>query len=346
MGIALLVGGLVGCGGEAEPEGDRAARIRLLERQIAGGHADETVWRPWFRALKSLGIEKQTGREFIVDGGNAQLLWNERLARNTASQMGQSALVRVARELRELRVDLVVVPIPHRSVIYPGAVDPGSPPPRASSLPDFRLREIYLELEKNGVEVLDLVPAFREGRFRETEGADGELLTETVFLPYDFHWSPYGAQLAAKVLAERIRFYPWYPEVERRGGRAHLAPLEPRLEIKTGSFARRMIEEGLMDPSQGKERFFLYETRIEGERWSFDDRRSPIVVMGTSFTRANYGLTDGLLRNLGFRVDRVTVAGGAALGPYERLRSRRQGVTEKKLVIWVFHSQALAPLSL
>ena len=83
-----------------------------------------------------------------------------------------------------------------------------------------------------------------------------------------------------------------------------------------------------------------------GERWSRDDRRSPIVVIGTSYTLPIYGLTDGLLRELGFRVDRVTVAGGDPLLPLRRLRGRSEsGPETKKLVIWVFHAHTLAALA-
>ena len=133
------------------------------------------------------------------------------------------------------------------------------------------------------------------------EEPGGDPLVETVFHRFDIHWSPYGARVASNVIAERIREYPWFEALELQSGRAHIAVAEPRFVVAQGRTAWRLIRDGRLDEDKGVLRFYRYSTRVLGERWSYDDPSSPIVVMGTSFTQPSYGLTDGLLRELGFR---------------------------------------------
>ncbi len=326
------------------PAGELAAQRRIagLEAQIAEGLEAEAEWVPWFQALSRLDDDAQLGRDFFVQAANGRLVWHERVARELAEGVADGLLVREAAALRELGVDLLVVPIPHRSVIFPEQVGPT--PDRG--IADLRVRELFLALEKQGVEIVDLVPAFRAAAERQVAGPDGDPLSEKVYLPFDFHWSPYGAQVAAEVLADRMRAYPWYEEVRRNSGRAHLAPMEPVYRTAVGSMARELIAAGKLPEGEGVSVFPRYPAAVIGERWSFVDRASPIVVIGNSFTQPFYGLTDGLLRHLGFRVDRISVAGLRLDTLMPRLRNRpSEGLETKKLVVWVFHLNSLPQLT-
>ena len=132
----------------------------------------------------------------------------------------------------------------------------------------------------------------------------------------------------------------WFAEVKRRFGEARVVE-ESRWQRSRGSIARRLVEAGRLDPDSPVELFLERRVVVRGEQWSWNDRTSPIVIIGDSFSNPVYGFADHLLKELGFRVDLMYVPGGIQRSS-EALRLRGDGLAGKRLLIWEFASFALA----
>ena len=97
------------------------------------------------------------------------------------------------RQLDDLGVELLLVPVPPKAVIFPekvsGAVTIPIPVPRL----DPAHQQFYEQLRTDGVDVLDLTDLFIAERFHP----DGPLYCRT-----DTHWSGTGCTVAAAAIAD------------------------------------------------------------------------------------------------------------------------------------------------
>lgn len=302
--------------------------------------AEETLaqldtWKPWYDALRAIDHGRQNFELPAFEGkpgGDMVLSVTQRVLYESGLRRipGQAEpsniegfrkplemLIDLANQLRKHGIDFLLMPVPPQTAIYPEMIMnplPGPPP-----LLDWRMRQWYAALERGGVEVVDLLPELVKRRFRELPVKDPLVgdLPETVYLRHDSHWSPYGSAIGAELLSERIRRYPWFDAAIRENGQA---VLEEYNELMRGI---------------GGGRFYAYRTRIKGERErSVSDRESPILIIGDSFCFPKYGLTDQLLKQLGFRIDLVYAPGGAGL--FDTVQ-RLERLPEKRLVILVFY---------
>jgi hypothetical protein len=101
----------------------------------------------------------------------------------------------VSRWLRGQGIDLLFVPVPKMTEVYPHRV--------ARTCPDDRIvaphvRRLLLELLRHDVEVVDLLPAFLEA------AGEGEA---PLYLPDDPHWAPRAQEIAARIICERLKRY-------------------------------------------------------------------------------------------------------------------------------------------
>lgn len=99
-----------------------------------------------------------------------------------------SLIAEIARKVESRGKRFVFMPIPAKQTLY------ARPDPFTR---DF-LGKLVPALEARGVEVIDLLPALEAAKGRKNGVPD-------VYQPYDTHWSPYGAAIAAEVAAEHLR---------------------------------------------------------------------------------------------------------------------------------------------
>lgn len=111
-----------------------------------------------------------------------------------------SALVDFHRKLAELGIDLILLPVPPRAVVYPDRLfarvplDEHGTPLRL----DAGLQAFYRALSAEGVRVLDLTDAFLAAR--RDDATLGPVCCEQ-----DTHWSPRGLTIAAAAAADALR---------------------------------------------------------------------------------------------------------------------------------------------
>ena len=336
--VARLVAGavaatlLVACGApDAGPvlapfraELDRLAREAETAQRIAVGGVDDWLFLATELRLVSLDGPRETG------AGDAA----------TAAESGPvAAVLDLHRQLEALGVELLLAPVPPKSVIFPekvsGAVAVPVPVPRL----DPALERLYDRLRAGGVDVLDLTDHFIRERFH----AEGPLYCRT-----DTHWSGSGCTTAAAAIAADVRARPWHAELD------------------TESFGASWYSTGISGDLTGPDGVAAAreELRLRGViRATGSDRtavatdpESPVLLLGDSHAlvfhaggdlhAAGAGLPDQLAFELGLPVDLAATpdpSPGAALEALvERARAAPGYWDRKRLVIWCFAARAFA----
>ena len=284
--------------------------------------------------------------------------WGERAAEVSRARRAEAAdplpgILDFAARLDAAGVDLLVVPVPPKSVVYADELSPSlavaSPPPRLD--PDHQA--FYARLREAGVDVLDLTPPLLAAR-DHPEGP--------VYCRHDTHWSGVGCVIAGREIAAAVRARPWYGDLPRTGHEG-----EWRDATITGD-----LTPGLDPPPPG-ERLRLREVRRAGAAPAGDpaptapeapvppsppaapDPASPIVLLGDSHNLVFHaggdmhatgaGLPDQLAFELGLAVDLVAVRGAASTAARVNLLRRAQRDPAywdgKRMVVWCFAAREL-----
>ena len=238
------------------------------------------------------------------------------------------AIVDTRRQLDELGIELLVVPLPTRINLYPEALcDIDLPPNFAGFAPGTA--NLIEKLREGGVEVLDVMPLLAAQR-----GAWTASNNDLVYLRVNAHWSPKGMAIAADAVAEHVRSRPWFeaPEAVRTRIEVVRERWEPDVE---------WLPEGVEPPVLDLERI----VDLEGASAERTDVKSPIMLWGDSFTNIYTGQDADLARHLGHRLGRpldvIASPGGGADAARMSFARRRKDGKDKRLVIWIFASRAV-----
>ena len=238
-------------------------------------------------------------------------------------------------QLLEAGVELMIVPVPPKSIVYPDKLPSkvelsGEPVPRL----DIHHQAFYDLLREHDVEVLDLTSLFLSDRGHP----EGHL-----YCQQDTHWSGAATVLVAERIAAALDSRPWFDAVPKT---------TPQSEWKQVEIAGDLWE-ALAEPLPAKEHLSLrfVGTGSEGALIAVEpDPLSPVVLLGDSHTLVFHaggdmhaegaGLADQLALELGFAVDLVGVRGSGATVARINLLRQAQRTPEywlrKRLVVWCF----------
>jgi len=114
----------------------------------------------------------------------------------------------ISDSLARIGVDFLLVPIPDKTDLYPEKCAEGLTT-STFPVPSPHYRLICQELLNAGVELVDVLSAYREAKHRD----DGD--TASTFIPAYRFCTPKGVSIAAKVIAERVKRYQWYDSVAK-----------------------------------------------------------------------------------------------------------------------------------
>ena len=242
------------------------------------------------------------------------------------------------RQLDDLGIELLLVPVPPKAVVFPEKVSQAITIPIPVPRLDLAHQRFYERLRMGGVDVLDVTDLFVAERFHP----DGPLYCRT-----DTHWSGTGCTLAAAAIADVIRGRSWYDELDTQSYAAAWYST-----TITGDLTR---EGGVPEPPE--------ELRLRGvvsgtgrDRSQVSpDPYSPIVLLGDSHNLVFHagddmhatgaGLPDQLAFELGLPIDLVAVRGSGATAARVNLLRRAQANPEywsrKQIVIWCFAAREL-----
>ncbi|MCS6770982.1 MAG: hypothetical protein NZ740_03025 [Kiritimatiellae bacterium] len=231
------------------------------------------------------------------------------------------------RQLRDVDISLLVVPVPPKALIYPAMLGCTRDEARPSL---ERLRRFYGLLRERGVDVLDLTETF----LAPEALAEGPLYCRT-----DTHWTGIGIRLAAERIADWLRAKGLAAAEE--GGSAW--SVEPREISITGDLGRLMGEDA---------REIVPVWRVAGPDGQppRPDPSSPILLMGDSHVLVfseggdlhdvGSGLPEQLTARIGAPVDVLGVRGSGAttsrISLIRRIRSAPDFYKVKKAIVWCF----------
>lgn len=242
-------------------------------------------------------------------------------------------------DLRALGVELLLVPIPAKAAIYPEKLSDKIDPKTVPSMSAF-----FAKLKAAGVEVLDLESVFKAERLSHPE--------KQLYCATDSHWSPYAAQLTAKLVADK---YKGLKEISENSLADLIALPEETIE-----FYGDLIE-AAQKASVPKEKLPLqragkavppdYRNNDGTNVYTLEnDPNSAMLVIGDShlqvFRRGGNmittqaGFIDHLQIDLPTAVEEITMQAGGADGPrVEVARATAKNPdfwTKKKVVVWIF----------
>ena len=249
------------------------------------------------------------------------------------------AIVDFYQQLKKMGVELLMVPVPPKSVVYPDflsdqlTISPGNPPVRI----DTETQTFYQLLRKEGIRILDLTSFFLANRFHR-EGAP--------FCKQDTHWSGNGAVLAARKIREEIEGRTWLKAIPKSTYQSAWKSLPIAGDLWKALGEKGLPQEILSVRQVG--------TGSAGTLKSIaPDQKSPVLLVGDSHNLVFHagedmqtrdaGLPDQLALELGFPVDLAAVRGSGATPARVNLLRRAQKDpnywAKKKLVIWCFASR-------
>lgn len=238
------------------------------------------------------------------------------------------AILDFHRQLKELGVHLVLMPVPAKAVIHTQYL----PSPLSGEQREAILepqRDFFEKLRQEGVDVLDLTTVFLEA-----EHSKGP-----VFCQQDTHWSGVGTVLAAEHLKEHLRGLGKLPS----GGETWEARWE---EFEMNGDLRQALPE----PSTEAETLSLRFVRDSAGENMEARRESPVTLLGDSHNLVFHaggdlhtrgaGFPDQVAYVLGVAPDVVGVRGSGATPARINLFRRAQRDPDywsgKEVVVWTF----------
>jgi hypothetical protein len=192
--VAVIVS-LTGCKLlPGKKEGDQKEPAAETDKERGERTAAEVTFYGECAKLGELG-GTVTGR----DGWLFSAAELRQLSRISSTSAATGAIADYAQQLRSRNIDLIVVPVPPKAVIYPDKVSRAAKVPMRSRRParlDSLLKAAMDELKARKVGVVDLTPAFIAHR-EDKEGL--------VFPRTSNTWGPYGVKIAVKEIADAVR---------------------------------------------------------------------------------------------------------------------------------------------
>lgn len=306
---------------------DCLSKARAAEKNYQVTVPGKSGWLFFAPELRHVGIGKFWG-DFAVKTSQATLP-------EQADPL--PAILDFAAQLRKLNIDLLLVPVPPKALIYPDFASS-----KVSWNAPLRLdpnhQEFYDLLRERGVAVLDLTPEFLSRRL-EPAGA--------LYCRQDTHWSGRGAVLAACSIASEIQNRFSLPLPAKNPFAASWKAVKIDGDLRAGL-------SGKLPPLETLPLRFVGTRGAGGALKAVPiDRKSPLLLLGDSHDLVFHeggdmhakgaGLPDQLAMELGLPVDLIAVRGSGAtparIDLMRRARANPGYLKGKKLVVWCFSAR-------
>ncbi len=261
----------------------------------------------------------KTHKQVAIEGKDGWLFYRPALISLLKPWPKQNAenIIALRDSLLRDSIQLLVVPAPNKSDVYPELIGSGEPGIVCKQ------REKFLsKLSRANVSVIDLIPFFKPFKSHEE-----------LYLKYDSHWNQNGILIAAQEIAKRI---------------ATILPLGPKtlsLKIIDTLGHRyddlyRLLHNGEVNEKEG---LYKWESVVlsSGEPYK-SDPSAPILVFGDSFVNAgsdaNANLPCHVARLSGIPTRTFFTLMGSLNGPSVLMDYCRKTKVKPKIVVWVFVS--------
>lgn len=269
--------------------------------------------------------------------------WGEAAQKVSAASRADSkdplvAILDFKQQLDKLGIELILLPVPPKAVIYPEkisdevkAVESGAPPRL-----DVNHQQFYKLLKEKGVTVVDLFSELAPVRF----DAEGPMYCKT-----DTHWSGLACVRTAKLLAKDLAGRDWMKDVKKTAFESETKSIQVEGDLI------RDLKTKL--PGAEPEKIVLRYVGTKGEnglKALTADPKSPVLVLSDSHGLVFHaggdlfsygaGLTDQLSFELGFVVDEIGSRGDGVstvrVELYKKAKADPAWLAGKKVIIWCF----------
>jgi alginate O-acetyltransferase complex protein AlgJ len=247
-------------------------------------------------------------------------------------------LVEFAKFLKSKNISLLFVPVPNKSDVYFDKLPVDNPPKDEYGIVNPYARKFLHDLQNAGVEVVDLLPSFLAAK------KDDPKNKEALYQRQDTHWTDRGLEIAAKLIADRIRQYSWYPGLSKN---------DVSFTVKDTSFMR---QGDLVDKLAEADKTAFPAVEIaakqvhnpDGSLYKGANPESPVMLIGDSFTGVfelidckAAGVGAHISANTGIPLDIVTSWGGGPLVRDKFYRARKNNLDKKRVVIYMMVARDL-----
>jgi alginate biosynthesis protein AlgX len=259
---------------------------------------------------------------------DAQDAWLFRTQEDLRTQFGTSAAgLRMLKELRDAfnsrGVELVVVYQPTRGLVNRSKLKPEDQARFDYDLALRNYRQALASFEKVGLRVPDLSPLTDEQE------------EQPFYFRRDQHWTPYGAERTARLVAETVKRIPAFESIEKK----EFVSQRIGLMGKTGTMQKVASQLcGTVYAPQYIDQFATEPKAESGSDELFGDSTPPqITLVGTSHSGPNYNFGGFLEQHIGADVLNVAFPGGGLEGAMlEYLGSEEFQNNPPKILIWEF----------
>jgi alginate biosynthesis protein AlgX len=231
---------------------------------------------------------------------------------------GYRELKRFGDALKKRGVDLVVVYQPTRGMLHPDKLPGSLKKGYNRDLATFSFSVALERFRKAGLVAPDLTAVVRESN------------DPPYFFRGDHHWTPYGSQRTARIVADAIRQLPSYQKLpktkfttERIGVLAKKGTMYKAATLLCGhGYAEQYVDR--------------YATSSDGGNDLFGDQAiPPVALMGTSNSDSAYNFAGFLEEYLGVDILNAAISGGRHDGSLlQYLPSDEFQKTPPKIMIW------------
>ncbi len=271
------------------------------------------------------------GRKGVEVGRQGWLFTDEEYANTSlASELVTEHLDKIQRVeglLEKKGINLVVAVIPAKARVYQEFLTKPLPAHASRRYSDFSQWA-----KQEGIDLVDLLPALT-----------GAKQVEQVFLRTDTHWTPAGASVAAKSIADmaqkQYQSIPWLTEtfkVTTGEQKPYIGDLLSYIPL-----APFFTEFG---PEPESLRSVEFEATSEQEVDLFGDKSYSVALVGTSFSaKPEWGFVGALENHLGLSIADYSLEGkGPFIPMQEMLESDEFNESLPELVIWEIPERYLA----
>lgn len=308
-------------------------RMQNLLVQVGVGNEQAYIGREGWLIYRP-DVDYATSRGFL-DSGLQQVRKRSGDAESEAVQPDPiKAIVHFKNQLAARGIELIVVPVPVKSIIHAEKMSPRYPFSH-TLLQNPSYDEFLQALEKEGVLLFDVAPILL---------AEKQRTGKAQYLNTDTHWTPEAMDLTARHLAKFIQNKVPLPPTERAGltrkkqSVSHLGDIAEMLKLPANQnlYKKQQVQIQQVQTPDGEP---LYATRI-----------ADILLLGDSFSNIysfgamNWGEAAGFGEQLSFYLQRpfdaiVNNAGGSSVTRQQLVRDLARGkdrLQGKRLVIWEF----------
>lgn len=323
--------------GATVPSGKVDSTLASRLRSIQDGIAQELsshggTWDAWVKATENVrkaaesALSKMGAQDQASVGGDGRLLFRRELeylssgdlASLVAAENPVEKIRRLKDSLATLGIDFLFVPVPTKIDAFPGIL--GKAAAKTEIVQPWS-RKLLSDLAAVGVETVDLWPVVRG---------------DATYRRQDTHWNPFGADLAAKAVARRIREYSWFPAVSADSAAfswkdtswSDLGDLHERLP-------------GADKAKLGPETVVGKRLMLSGKAWEEADTSS-ILLLGDSYLGVYQkiapkaaGFPSCLAGELQLPVSVIMGWGGGPEAPRKLAARGPDALTGRRLVVWV-----------